>query len=368
MSVVKNRTLIKRLPQNVEFRNDITTYGADNLYPQVSEEIALRSPITKSSIAALGKFLGGGGFSENGDLVVNRLDQTLNDILRFIRTDKATFNGWSLFFNINEIGGITEILPVKFKNVRYGLPDDFGRHKDVKVNCNWEQDYNKVRSKKEVIQEFPLWNRRSDKDFKEVEDFSGYMFYWTPQPDEYPLSTFDSVMDSAQSNGEIQVFELSRIMNGFLGTSIFKHRGKIKGKKEKEQIINDLYNLTGVENAGSTMLLEVPIDFEGQIIENVPANNDDRLFELTNQNSEARIISNFAIPPSLLGIQPSGGMFNQEQMKDSYTFFNTSTREERMSISDSFNKFLLHWHTGPISVGEIIENEFEIKGEDLIKE
>tara|TARA_R110002096_G_scaffold217142_4_gene405182 strand:+ start:12763 stop:13878 length:1116 start_codon:yes stop_codon:yes gene_type:complete len=359
--VTANDTLIKRLPQKVSFREDITTYGADNLYPQRAEEVALRSPITKSSIKALAKFLGGEGFSENSDFVINRLGQTANDLIRFIRMDKATFDGWALHFNVNELGGITEIVPVKFKDLRFGMPDEHGRHKDVKLNINWERDFDSTIVKYDNIQTFPLWHRREDEDFEDIEGKDGFIYYWSPNMDEYPLVTFDSVMDSAQSNGEIQVFELSRIQQGFLGTSIFKHPGKFAGKKEKQQAINDLYNLTGPTNAGSVMLMEVPTDFDGQLIEQIPANNDDRLFELTNETSQSRIISNYQIPFSLLGIQPNGGMFNQEQMQDSYIYMNTMTREERQSISTAFNKFLQFWHTGAVNVGEIIESSFEVK-------
>ena len=361
-------TIIKRLPQNVELRNDITTYGADNLYPQSAEEVALRSPTTKSSIQTLSKFLGGNGFEFNGDFVINRYEQTLNDLLRLIRKDKATFDGWSLHFNVNEIGGITEILPVKFKNVRYGLPDKVGRHKDVKLNINWERDLAKQVDRTEIIQDFPLWNRRKEVEIKDIEEFNGYVYYWTPVLDEYPLATFDSVMDSCQSNGEIQVFELSRIQNGFLGTSIFKHQGKFASERERNQMQADIHGLTGPENAGSVWMMEVPVDFEGTLLEQVPANNDDRLFELTNETSQKRIISNYQIPSLLLGIQ-EGGMFNQEQMADSYTYMNTMTREERASISDAFNKFLANWHTGAISVGSILENQFEVEDkEEEIKE
>ena len=298
MQVISRPTVIKRLPENVEFRHNITTYGADNLYPQRVEQIALRSPITKSSIKKLAKFLGGGGFEENGDLIVNRFDQTLNDILRMIRTDKAGFDGWSLHFNVNELLMITEIIPMKFKNVRFGLPDDWGRHKDVKVNINWENDFMKSIRKTEVIQTFPLWH---------------------PWP----------------------------------------------FRQEKQNVINDLHELTGPNNAGAVYFLEVPVDFDGQLIEQIPANNSDRLFELTNETSQARIVANYGIPFPILGLQPTaGGVFNQEQLQDSYIYFNTDTREERKSISDAFNKFLQFWHTGAISVGEILEQEFTVKIED----
>ena len=371
MSVIGNGIVLKRLPQNVDLRKDITAFGEDNLYPQRVEQVALRSPTTIASIKAYGTFLGGNGFELNGDLVINRFDQTLNDLLRLIRKDKATFDGWALHFNVNEIGGITEIIPVKYKNVRYGLPDDWGRHYEVKLNLNWEEDYSKTIKKVAIIQDFPLWHTRDKHSFDSEEGENGFVYYWTPEMDMYPTCTFDSVLDSAQSNGEIQVYELGNIQNSFLNTSLFKHQGKIEGEKERQALVNLLFSLTGPENAGGVGLVEVPTGFDGNLLENIPANNGDTLFQTTNETTQSRIVSNFGIPYPLLGLQPTGGgIYNQEQLNDAYTFYNTQTREERKSISDAFDSFMKFWHEGAVSVGGIIENEFKVQedGSDINNE
>ncbi len=362
-SVGQGHQFIKRLSQPVDFRRDIARYGKSNLYPQMISEVMFRSPITLSSVQALTDFTTGGGFQSNGDLIINENEQSLNDLLKTVSLSYSTFNGFALHFNVNELNMITEINQVKFEDVRYGLPDDNGEHKDVKINDNWENDSDKtIRRSTEVIDKFPLWQKRDKFVIEDIEEFQGFILYWTPIMDQYPKAMFDSVLDSAQTNGEIQVFELGNIQNGFQSASFFLHRGKIESETERQRILNDLRSMKGPENANSVQLFEVPIDFDSNILEPVAANNNDRLFELTNNNTRDRIIAAFGMPFPIIGIQPDGGIFNQQQIEDAYVFYNLRTRDRRSTISDTFNKFLRFWHEGEVNVGDIKESKFLIEG------
>ena len=349
--------IIKRIPSRIDRTKGITTYDIDNMYPQRMEELALRSPITLSAIDAMQRFMRGNGFMDNGDLVVNRYGQNLNDILREISKDNAYFNGWALLLNTNELGLVTEIFPVKFKTIRFSLPDKNGRFFTVKTSIAWDKlDYRLLKN----IKEYPLWERRDFVDIGDIEDFRGYIHYVIPEQDRYPICSFDAVADSAQTNAEIQIFELGSIQNSFLGTSLFKYPGEIESPEERMRILNDLRQLTGARNAGSAYLLEVPDDFEGNIIENIPANNNDRLFELTNQNSVERIIARFGIPAPILGIQPQGGgIFNEDQIRDAYTYMNARTEDFRNDIVSGFNKVLKYWIDGEINLGQIEKITFD---------
>lgn len=358
MSIAQRNTIIKRIPTQVDYRDDISCYGADNLYCQRIEEISFRSPITTSCINTLSIFLEGGGFIDNGDTIVNKHDKTLNDILREVAKDNAMFNGFALHINVDEIGGITEINNVKFKDIRFGLPNRFGRHSDVKLNVNWEEDFGKTTHNTRDIFTFPLWNKREDYNIEDIEDFQGYILYYTPEQDIYPKCTFDAVLDSSQTNGEIQVFELGSLQNGFHGSSIFKQQGEIENEDEERSLLMDLHNLTGAENAGSVMVVNVPEGFDGDILEQVPANNNDRLFELTNKTSRDRVQSFFAIPKAVLGIEPESGMFSQEEQESSHDAYSKRTRRQRETIATVFDRLLVDWHTGSIQVDGIKEPEF----------
>lgn len=361
MGITTRKVLQKRLPTSIEYRYKIVNYGDDNQYPQTVEEISYRSPITESAIATLADFTNGQGFINAGDKIVNRWNQTLNDVLREVTADFSKFDGWALHFNVNSLGLITEITPLKFKNCRFGIPDKTNRHVTIKYSNNWDGSMDIRAASKQTIAEFDRWNGRKPIPEEETADFGGYILYWTPQRDAYPRCTFDSVLDSAQTDGEIQVFELGSIQNSFLGTSIFKHPGKFASDADRNKTIQELGELTGPSNAGSVFLVEVPVGFDGSIIENIPAINNDTLFKTTNENVQARIVARFGIPFPLLGLQPTGGgVFNQEQLKDSYIYYNNRTSNRRNIIVEEFNKFLLFWSEGSIDVKGIKEREFKV--------
>ena len=353
-------TFIKRLSQPIEYRRDITRFGNSNLYPQLTSEVMFRSPVTMAAVEALSSFTSGDGFTDNGELIVNRHEQTLNDLLKnAVAPAYSNHNGFALHFNVNELGGITEITNVDFTFARFGIPNDDGIHTDVKINTNWEGDANKtILRSGENIDTFPLWSRRDLVQIESIEDFNGFILYWTPTPDQYPKSTFDSVLDSAQVNSEIQVFELSNMQNGFQGGAFFLQRGKPESDKEKREILSALQGMKGAGNANSIQYAEVGVDFNGPLLETLPANNQDRLFELTNENSTDRIISAFGMPKAILGIQPKTGMFNQEDIENAFIYYNLRTRDRRATVSSVFNKFMQFWHTGGVSVGNIIESKF----------
>ena len=117
------------------------------------------------------------------------------------------------------------------------------------------------------------------------------------------------------------------------------------------------------------MVVNVPEGFDGDILEQIPANNNDRLFELTNKTSENRVVYTFAVPKAVLGIEPEGGMFNVEQEETAHNSYNTRTRKRRDSIAKVFDDILENWHTGSMSISGIKEQPFGVlKDEEVDSE
>ena len=360
--IISRKPVIKRVPQRLNHVEGITTYGADNLYPQRVEEIMFRSALTNSGIERIADFVNGDGFSENGDLILNDKGQTANDILRIISIDVAKYkSSFAFHINWNLLGEITDIMPNEFKFVRYGLPDERGMHHDAKLNINWENASGVLpRGSKNLIWTFPLF----DPDFKNEDfsdDFMGQILYQVPNPDVYPRATFDSVLDSSQTSGEIQVFELSNIQNGFLGTSIVKYPGEFEDEDAEKAFKKDVKELQGASNANSILVLEMKdMEEDHTLIEQFNALNLDRLFEVTNKSVDRRIVQAIAVPPALLGVFPESGMFNQQDYEDSYTWMNIRTQNMRRVVERVFNeKIGKHWHEGEITFGEIITTKFD---------
>lgn len=363
MSVISNKPFVKRLPIRLNFQKEITTYDVDNLYPQRVEEIMFRSPITESSIETIADFVMGDGFSENGDLVINDDGMLANDLLRQITLDVAKFRAsFAVHINWNLLGEIVTLEHLEFKYVRYGLPDEMGKHKDVKVNLNWENAPGVFPTGvKQWIWQFPLYDPTFENNGVLDEDFKGQVLYVLPKKDVYPRATFDSVLDSSQTDGEVQVFELGNIQNGFLSATFVKHPGEFESEDAKNDFIRDLRSMKGAGNANSMQLIEMKnMEEFPDLLEQFPANNNDKLFELTNRNVTNRIIQGMAVPRTLLSIFPDSGMFNKEDFENSYKWMNIRTKNLRRVVERIFNeKIGPFWHEGPIDFGTIIERQFD---------
>jgi len=358
--------VIKRIPTTIDYRHDITTYSEDNLYPQRVEQIMFRSPIAESAVLAKADFVSGQGFAENGDVILNEeLQLTANDILKLAAKDYSPFAGFGLHFNFNALNEIYQVSPIKFEYIRFGVPNEMGKHHDVKVNINWEEDPNKLPTMMAPTFTYPLFDGKNFNFGDDLEDFSGQVMYWIIEPNVYPKSSLDAVLDSAQTNGEVQIFELSNIQNGFLGSSLFKYPGEFKSGKERQDFIGDINGMQGAENANSVTVIETPEGIIGEtFMENFPANNNDRLFELTNNNTVNRITQYFGMPHTILGIMPQTGMFNQEDIINGFKYYNMRTRNDREHVLRAFNKFGELWHQGPLNFGGILENSFEVKDDE----
>jgi hypothetical protein len=370
---IQHETYQKRIPQTIDTRKDITRYDTDNLYPQRVEQIAFRSPICDTSVKITADFLNGEGFSENPDFIVDaERGTTINELLWQASQDFSPFNGFGILLNFNMLGEIVQMTHTRFKYIRFGLPDRFGRHKDVKVNINWEQDPHLLPDgQKAKTFTFPIFDLKSlDEQIESsgsIGKFKGQMLYFTGERDQYPKASYDSVLDSAQLSGDIQAWELSNMQNGFHGSSIFRYPGEFENDRERAKTVQELKAMKGVHGGNSTMLVETPMGTEDfTLLENLPANNNDRLFELTTRNTTERILQAFAMPGPLAGVfPPSGAIFNQNEISDAYVYYNNRVRNRRMLLERVLNDLGANWEGGPVSFGNIIEQKFEVKPEPI---
>jgi len=358
---------IKRLPINISYRDDVLLYGVDNLYPQRIEDVISRSPITNSAILVQADFFAGQGFAQNGDALLGKL--SANEILDFIKLDYSRYLSFALILDVSMTGEIAEVTPVDFRFVRLGVPKK-GTNEITyaKVSVDWENQLPKSLQPKPIV--YPLWPGDPESalqiidewDYETYGEFNGFLLYVTPRESVYPLSTVDSVIDSSQTNAEIQLFELAGVQNGFLGATLLKHPGKIESDEERKRINQMVGNLRGAENANSVIVWEIPDGYDKDVLEQFPANNQDRLFENTNKTTVARIVQSLAIPPSLLGIMPENSFFNMTEIEDSYRYYNVKTNSSRVTLWRYFEKLGAAF-VNPLSFGSIVPQSFSFLGE-----
>jgi hypothetical protein len=332
---------------------NITNYGNDNLYPQMIEQVMLLSSTTKSAVNLMANFIRGDGF-ERGDEELNELGQTANDLLYSISNDQALYNGYALHLNSNGLGSVKTVEHIPFEYVRLGLADQKGRIREVRVSNNWENNNDAMLPRPETnATRYLLFNDKRNGE-EAMTTGRGMVFYSTPKMNEYPLSTIDAIIETCQSDNEMQKFELGNITNGFLSMSIFKYPSSGDSEEQEEAIRAKLNGLKGAVNANSIIVVGVDEDSEStsNLVEQVPANNNDSLFINTTLNVKNRILQNFALPNSLMGMLPSGAIFTATQLADDYTYMNLRTKDMRNSIERQFAKLGL-------DTGRIIPNQFE---------
>jgi len=348
----------RRIYESYDYNFGIIPYDSDNLYPQRMKEVRNASPYVKSCTNVLRDFLNGEGFTSNGDVVVNEYGQTFDDILDNVCLDYSIFGGFALHFNFNGLGQITEIQNLSFEYVRLAIPNSGGIIKNVKVWDNWRQESYKDNGKGKPAT-YPLFNPLTAGE-QTIRGGKGQVLYFTPQIFCYPLATFDAVRDAAQTDEEIQIFMLKNIQNGFLSSTLFKYPGSFETEQERLNIEDKIRLMKGSHNANSITLIETGSeDFNANLIELIPANNNDRLFEQTGQKVMNMIIHNFAIPPALIGVMPDTGVFTQQAIRDSYIYMNTRTKTARRIIERVFEKI------APLAgyqLGKIKPNMFDYAG------
>lgn len=339
-----------RVIEQIATHEDVLTYGYDNLYPQRMEMLHNISPITKASVNLMANFYRGDGF-ENGDLEVNAKGETANDVLFSISQDLALFQGFAILVNGNGLGSAISIEHIPFDYVRLGIPNQSGRISYCRVSNNWE-GINEMKLPQDLrtSKRYRLYNPQTMA--QDAISGRGQVFYYSPKKNSYPLSSIDPIIETAQSDAELQYYELANIVNGFIGLSIFKYPGTGDLTDEEENIKQKLQQFQGSRNANSILVAGIDEDFTGDLIEQIPANNNDTLFINTTLNVKNRILQNFALPAGLMGMLPEGAVFTATQLADDYTYMNLRTKDQRNVIARQMQKL-------GFSFGQIVPNQFE---------
>jgi len=354
---------IKRLRTFIDRSDEIQWYTRNNVYPQIVEGIRDRSYTIKGCCDALGNFLSGEGFEDKaiGEMVVNSKGDTMNDILRKLRVDASTFTGaFVVHLGVNMLGEFNNLSVWPLAHWRLGLPTEDGDVYDVKYNSNWEQDpYKEVNYAKRII-EYPKFNPDKDVILEQIEEhgleYPGMVFYVSPLEDQYPLATFDSVLDQGQTQEEIGLFRLKSIQNGLNAGSIFSYPGKFEDDTKAKQFKDSLNEFTGAKGANSIIVIE---DESGtkkasDLITPLTMTDADKIHEFISRDDKNAIIESFKMPKGILGVLPETGMFNQQQLQEEYLYYNTQTRPMRDDISRAFKKIFANWH-------QPVNSDFKIK-------
>jgi hypothetical protein len=340
-----NRIKIDSLPfLSFSGKAEVIPYGEDNLYPNRIISAIKKSPTALGCVKRQSEFIFGNGVTDGaGDKVVNREGETLNDIIwQCIRHGYSTLYAFALHFNFNVYGEIAEIFFVNleyvrknrsFKTAEYGIWDNqqavFTSYQNVMVDV-----YGKIDPIDRIAE-------------IGVKDYRGQALIYSKDREIYPTSPLDSASISASYEREAQIYPYANIKNGFSGNTVIKYPTIAQGDEAAEEankVQTDLQALHGSERAGSSLVVSVPMNVNGEpkefkMVEHLSPTNVDGLFVNQNAKAENDILKVYNMPKILLGISDSG-MFNEASFNDAFNYKNSDCEIDRKEIERLFNKFL----------------------------
>jgi hypothetical protein len=323
--------------------NDILPYDIDNLYPNKVKSMCQRSQTTMAAIETLAEFSQGQGFENEllNEIIVNRKNQTLLDILMHIASEKSMFSGIALHFNYNIFGEIIEINEVPFETLRW-------KYDETKLIFNNDWFRNSVYYQTKRLEFFPFNPENVKEEIELVsgfENYTGQVLYWIPKRKEiYPLAKGDRCLDDTQFEHESGLYKLRNVQNDYSSGHIMFYPNQLQNELEKEGLIQDIKKSRGASNAGRTKAIPVNTSAlqamgNRKMIEEIPRTGVDKLFAKQNEETRFNIFSAFKQPPILSGIA-NEGMFNQESYKDAFDYYNSRTKSDRQYIERIFNIFM----------------------------
>ncbi len=323
---------------------NIVNYGLTNAYPQMVEYAISGCSIADSCCDAFAEFIEGNGFEDEAlnILVVNSDGQTLSNVLESVANDYARFGGYALHFNYNLLGEIVSIHHVPFTYCRLGMPNDKLRSEDVKVWDNWANESIRTNASQADIRTYHRYNPKSV--LSEIEEcdgigkYKGQVLYWTNQNGFYPKSMIDSCFEQTLTFANIAEFSNSFVKNGFSASTIFANASESASDETFERNIEQIQQLSGTRTAGGIGYLEGDIKSLP-----VTLNEINKQYEVIKEGSKDDIMERFRIPPVLVSRSRQGGFPNQDEIINSFDYYNGVTNKDRLKVSRVFSEIMSNW-------------------------
>ena len=300
MKNIKTKLEALELPIIKEVRNkDYVPYGDDNMFPAKIIELYNKSSIHRTAIDSIimnAYELGLVG----GDTVVNKKDQTLNEIYELIINDMVLFNGFSLNVIWNKQGNkIVEVYHLPFNNVRSGKYNEEEEIDSYFYSNDW------LSIRKNPPSDYKSFSETENKGEDGSQIF--YSYVYASGNEYYPLPQYIAAVNDIELDARISRYHNANISNGLAPSMFIKLRNGIPTPEERDVIYNEITStFTGEHNAGRYFLAFSDADnaMEVQTIANV---NDDYYVVLDERITSRILTAHKITSPLLLGIKDSSG-------------------------------------------------------------
>lgn len=308
---------------------DYIRYGEDNLYPEYLTYLFDKSGKHGAIVSGKAGYIYGEGY-ENGDFVVNRLDETLNDVCKMSIQDIPTYGGYYWEVIYDRLGRVCEIYHVDFNTLRLSKKGDGYYWKET-----WNPRDPKSREVEEFIPKYDPAKPYGTQIFAYVEYRPGVRFY--------PLPEFIATNNYIETDIEISKYNLSAIRNGMMPSKMMQFfNGEPSDDKKREIEQRMTKKFAGAENAGRFFLVFNTTKEKSVEVDDLSATDLDKLFAQVNQICQQEIYSGHKVTsPMLFGIKTEGQLGGNTELYTAYAIFqNTYSKPKAHTFDRQMKKVM----------------------------
>jgi len=348
----------------------IQAWGYNNLYPQELLALVYASESASTCMDRYITFIQGNGFKivDFSETVINRMDETADDLVQQISFDVANFRGFAIHVNYNIFGQIVELHHIPFENCRLTESDDDGYVGKIAIHPDWTGKLKRngkiITVAKQNIDYIDIFNPAKEIVFSQIEKAGGIENYkgqilWISEAGKqtYPKAVHDSVVSQMSTEEGLGNISNRNAKNGlFPGKAIVIKKGQDVPKKEDDEgesyqpedngVKEAFANVQSDMNVGNIIIFEIDNDDEIPKILDLQGANYDKDFTVTTTTASQKIYSAFNQEIWHRILNGSIG-FSSDILTNAYEYYSTVTNKERRMIERAFDKIFKHWYDVP---------------------
>ena len=344
----------------------IQAWGANNLYPQEITNIIACSDSASSCIGRYISFIQGNGFKDIAfsETVLNRLNETADDLIQLISNDVANFYGLSIHVNYNVFGEISEIFHVPFENCRLCEENTDGIVTKIAVHPDWtgrlKRNGRLIRVSKENIDYINIFN--PDKNIVQrqielaggIENYKGQILWVSNKGKQtYSLPKYDSVISQMSTEEGVGNIDYRNARCGFQPAAILITRKGQNTVTELDEGVRSsidvgfeiqkrLSELQSDINTSKILHYEIENEEEEPKFIKMQSQNYDKEYTVTSEKCESKIYSAFG--QEIFYRLKNGSIgFSSDMITQAYEYYSTITNNERRMIERSFDKIFKYF-------------------------
>jgi hypothetical protein len=322
-----------KIPIFKESRNkDYIKYGENNLYPDYLTFLFNKSAKNGAIISGKAFYIFGEGF-ENGDVIVNRLGESLNDISKKAILDVEIYGGFRLEVIWNAAKKVSEIYHVDYTTIRVGKNGGY----------YFKEDWQPLSRDEEVY--IPAFNPNTPVG-SQIYAYNEYR----PKSRYYPLPEYVGCNNFIETDIEISKYYLSCIRNGMMPSKMIQFfKGEPTEDKKREIEARMSRKFAGAENAGKFLLVFNDVNASKSVeVNDLSASDLDKHMIELNKTCQQEIFSGHRVTsPMLFGIKTEGQLGGNTELKASYELFQNTYAKPKANAFEKEINYILSYSSKP---------------------